>query len=243
MTKLSKYGLYLISYQNSDKLCIQFLIYMNRYSTNISTITVVILALGIVGSTAVNAFLMTTTPAYAAPGKEKVIERTQSEAGYAVWEDIRVEVPGVGTVLYVELYVLESEGANDIVSVALYTEESGWLQGFTTADQNVFDANSILTSATLSPVTIEVSDTFNEFSTPIEITIEATYEGTGDLTKTKFNFHSKTGAFSAKSMGSSLSREASADLSINNVNLGTTDNAHLSAFKQIRMQVSENIIS
>jgi hypothetical protein len=216
---------------------------MNHSSTNISTIIAIVLALGILGSTAVNAFLM-TTPAYAVSTKDKVIVRDQGTGGFAVWTDISVEVPGVGTVVGAAVRVFETETGTDIF-VGLDTEEGNFANGFTTIDQNVFDASKKLTSATLSPVTIEVSvfDAFGNFIGTAEITIQATWEGTGDVLTDKFNEHIKFDKFSDKFKGSSHEREAIAEGSINNVNLGTSDFAGLFAFKRVEMTVSESIIS
>jgi hypothetical protein len=234
---------------NSYKECIHVLIAMNHSSLNISTIIAVVLALGIVGSTTVNAFLMTTTPAYAAPAKDKVITRGQGEAGAAVWNDISVDVPGIGIVVNVLLNAFETEAGTDIrvqlETFEIETGEHNFLEGFTTIDQNVFDAEKKLTSATLSPVTMQV-DVFDEHFNLIgtaEITIQATWDGTGDLATSKDNQHIKSDNFSVKFKGSSLFREATAEGSINNANLGTSDAAQLNAFKQVEMTVSKSIIS
>ena len=220
---------------------------MNHSSSQSSVaITTIVVALVIVvGSAAVNAFLMTATPAYAAPAKEKVIQRHQAEGASATWNDISIEVPGEGTVVSADLHVVESELGTDI-AVHLITEEGFLLAGFTTIDQDVFDADSKLTSGTLSPVTMNV---FGESPTPIEITIQATWEGTGDLSKTKLNFHSTSDDFSSKFKSSGSVRLASAEGSINNANLGTTTSdivdppPVLFTAREVDMTVSENIVS
>jgi hypothetical protein len=218
---------------------------MNHSSTNVSTITAIVLALGIVGSTAVNAFLMTTTPAYAVSTKDKVIERQQGVAGSATWNDISLDVPGIGTVVYADLFVIESEWGITDIAVFLITEEGNFVEAFTTTDQNVFDTDKKLTSATLSPVTYEVFvfDEFGNFIQTSEITIQATWEGTGDLNKQRFSLHEKSDDFSVKSKDKVLFREATAEASINNANLGTSDDANFYAFKNVVMTVSESIIS
>jgi hypothetical protein len=219
--------------------------HLSQTSVAITAIVVVALII-VVGSTAVNAFLMMTAiPAYAAPAKEKVIERSQIEGGFAEWTDISVEVPGVGTVVYADLNVAESDGGTTDIFVELITEEGNSLQGFTTIDQNVFDTDKKLTSATLSPVTMEVV-TFDEFGNVIgtaEITIQATWEGTGDLGTRKSIEHGRSDDFSFKSKSLVLVREASAEGSINNANLGTSDLAFLFAIETVEVTVSKNIIT
>jgi hypothetical protein len=212
--------------------------------TSVAITAIVVALVIVVGSTAVNVFLMATTPAYAAPAKEKVIERNQGIGGVAEWTDISIEVPGVGTVVFAGLRVFETAEGTDIF-VELITEEGNFADGFTTIDQNVFDANKKLTSATLSPVTIEVvvfDEDFNVIGTA-EITIQATWEGIGDVSTTKINIHSEFDGFSEKFKGSFQVREATAEGSINNENLGTADFAELRAFKQVVMTVSESIIT
>jgi hypothetical protein len=206
-----------------------------------------VVALGIVvGSTAVNAFLM-TTPAYAAPSKDKVIERRQSSSGEAVWEDIRVEVPGVGTVTFARITFIGSEvDKTTDVHAILITEEGVefFAEGFTTIDQILFETDKKLTSATLSPVTLEVGyfDEFDNFITT-EITVQATWEGTGYLDQLKLGEHFKSDNFSFKSKASIVGRDATAEGSINNANLGTADRADLLYTKVMEMTVSESIIS
>jgi hypothetical protein len=201
------------------------------------------------------AILIFTPEADAVSSKNKVITRGQGIGGSATWtNDISVEVPGVGTIRRAEIFVTESEGTGiegkitDIL-VSFITEEGNSGAGFTTiVDQNVFDANNRLTSATLSPVTLEAS-VFDEFGNIIEtteITVQATWEGTGDLNKSKFSQHSKSDEFdfSVKFRHDTLSREEfSAEGSINNANLGTTDLAEFFTFKDVNMEVSKSIIS
>ena len=218
---------------------------MNHSSKKASvTITAIVVALGMVVSTAVNAFLMTTTPAFAAPAKDKVIVREQGVGADAQWNDINVEVPDVGTVGRATLEVFEAEAGTNIV-VQLATEEGNIAEGFTTIDPNVFEINNNLRSATLSPVTMEVTimdQSFNPIGTA-EITVQATWEGMGDILTQKSKFEEDLDGFSQKVKGSDESRKAIAEGSIDNADLGTADIANLFAFKQVTMTVSENIIT
>lgn len=206
------------------------------------TVIVIVAALGIVTSTAVNAFLMTTTPAYAAPSKD--IVRDQVTGADAGWSDINVEVPEVGTVQFATLEVFETEAGTNIV-VQLVTEEGNIAEGVTTIDPNVFEIDNNLRSATLSPVTIEVT-IIDESSNPIgtaEITVQATWEGIGDILTQKSKFKEDLDGFSQKVKGSDESRRAIAEGSIDNADLGTADVANLFASKQVAMTVSESIIN
>src|SRR5918999_2945287 len=160
---------------------------MNNNISSLALIAIVV-ALGIVTSTAVNAFLMTTTPAYAAPAKDKVIVRDQVTGADAGWSDINVEVPEVGTVQFATLEVFETEAGTNIV-VQLVTEEGIIVEGFTSIDPNVFEIDKQLTSATLFPVTMEVIIS-DESSNPIgtaEITVQTTWEGIGDILRRNLN--------------------------------------------------------
>lgn len=208
------------------------------------TVIAIVAALGIVTSTAVNAFLMTTTPAYAAPAKDKVIVRDQVTGADAGWSDINVEVPEVGTVQFATLEVFETEAGTNIV-IQLVTEEGNIAEGVTTIDPNVFEIDNNLRSATLSPVTIEVTIS-DESSNPIgtaEITVQATWEGIGDILKQKSKLNTEFEEFSEKVKESDVSRRAIAEGSIDNADLGTADVANLFAFQQVTMRVSESIIS
>jgi hypothetical protein len=215
-----------------------------RKTTTSKAMIAIVLALGIVASTSVNAFLMTTTPAYAVSPHEKFIERDQATAAQAEWTDTSIEVPGVGTVEFAFVQAVHSDTGTDIF-VHLETSEGNIADGFTTVDQNVFTSNKKLTSATLSPVTVEVT-VFDEFGDPVgtaEITIQATWDGTGDLFKEKINDHVKFGKFSDKFMLTSDVRFAIAEGSLNDANLGTSDFARLAAVKTVEMAVSKDIIS
>jgi hypothetical protein len=206
------------------------------------TVIAIVAALCIVTSTAVNAFLMTTTPAYAAPAKD--IVRDQVTGADAEWSDINVEVPEVGTVQFATLEIFETEAGTNIV-VQLVTEEGNIAEGVTTIDPNVFGIDNNLRSATLSPVTIEVT-IIDESSNPIgtaEITVQATWEGIGDILTQKSKFKEDLDGFSQKVKGSDESRRAIAEGSIDNADLGTADVANLFASKHVAMTVSESIIN
>lgn len=192
--------------------------------------------------------ILITPGAYAV--SSKVINRNQGAGGAARWNDISVEVPGIGTVVYAEHVVAESEGTagkfTDIF-VLLGTEEGNTVQGFTTiVDQNVFDAGNTLRSATLSPVRMEVSvsDESGNIIGTTEITVQSTWEGTGELHKEKVSQHFKSDGFYGKLRADTLLiDEGSAEVSINNANLGTTDDVTLFAFKRLEMEVDKSIIS
>jgi hypothetical protein len=213
-----------------------------RKTTTSKTIIAIVLALGILASTAANAFLTTTTPAYAVSTNEKVIERFQATAARAEWTDVSIEVPGVGTVVGAFVQAVRSDTGTDVF-VGLQTAEGNFANGFATVDPSVFTIDKKLTSATLSPVTIEVT-VFDEFGDPIgtaEITIQATWEGTGDVFTDKINDHIKFGKFSEKFKGTANVRDAIAEGSLNGANLGTSEFADLIAVKTVEMTVSSII--
>jgi hypothetical protein len=176
---------------------------------------------------------MTTTPAYASPAKEKVITRDRVTAAIARWHDGAVEIPGVGTVIYALILVIESKGGTTDIRVELETEDGNFLNSFTITKQDVFDANSRLTSAMLSPVTIKVSDPDDESFEPIKVIIQATWEGTSDLLKIKEDSRVSSDDFSYKFKGSGLQRLGIAEGSMNDANLGTSSDADISTSKQV----------
>ena len=179
------------------------------------------------------------------PSKDRVIERGEGEGGFAQWNDISLEVPGVGTVVFADLTVSEGVFEIPILNVFLNTEEGNIAEGVAFIDQNVFGVDKKLTTATLSPVTMQlfVSDEFGNFIETTEITIQATWEGTGDTLKQRFIQHSSSDNFKVHFKQTHLSTQATAEGSINGANLGTTNAAELFAFKQVRMEVSESIIN
>lgn len=131
----------------------------------------------------------------------------------------------------------------------LETEEENvihHLEGCTNTDQNVFDTDKKLESASLSPVTMQVFelDEFGNVIDEAQITIQVTWEGTGDTFTQRVNEHESEGKhFRLHFKNTFFGRQATAEGSINNVNLGTTEAAELSTFKRMIMSVSESILN
>jgi hypothetical protein len=101
--------------------------------------------------------------------------------------------------------------------------------GFIFTQEDVFDINNKLTTATLSPVKVDLFDLST--GTVETITIQAQWTGFGDLTKSSSKFTSKSGEFVEKFSDSSTIRAATATGSINGQDLGTSDFADLINFK------------
>ena len=208
-----------------------------KTKTKATTTTKTIAILAIV---TLAAALTTTTqmaPVYAAPAKERFISLEDEIGAAATWTDINLEVPGVDSnVVYATLLVSEGKRVLDgttftdtLVSMSFYTENGNLYDTFTVIeDPNVFDADGKkLTTATLNPTELEFT-IYDENINPIgkaEITVEATWDGTGDLHKAHFGTHFKSDTTTQKVKGSSLVRDASAEGSLNGVSLGASDSA------------------
>jgi hypothetical protein len=220
--------------KKEDKISIR------KMKTKATTTTNVIALLAIV--TLVATALTTTTqmaPVYAAPAKERAIFLDDAIGAAATWTDINLEVPGIDSnVVYATLFVSEGKRVLDgttitdtLVSMSFYTENGNLYDTFTVIeDPNVFDADGKkLTTATLNPTVLEFT-IYDENINPIgkaEITVEATWEGTGDLHKAHFGIHFKSDTTTQKVKGSSLVRDASAEGSLNGVSLGASDSARI----------------
>jgi hypothetical protein len=97
--------------------------------------------------------------------------------------------------------------------------------------EDVFDVNNKLTTATLSPVSLQLFD-FNT-GTVENVNIQAQWTGVGDLTKSSFTLKEKSGDFSAKFSSDSASRAASATGTINDQTLGASQFADIFNFKDV----------
>ncbi len=103
--------------------------------------------------------------------------------------------------------------------------------------EDVFDIDKKLTTATLSPVEVEL---FDLNTGEVEnITIQAQWTGVGDLTRGSSKFTSKSGEFIAKFSDSSSIREAAATGSINSQDLGTSNFGELIKFKSASMTMQK----
>jgi hypothetical protein len=226
--------------------------------------TVMVVALGLVASTAGNAFLMmmaTTEPAYAAPSKQTEMQSEDRFGASASWDrdENVLEIPGLGRLLDASIFVdeenlLESDIIEAEIRVQLTLVDGNVVicaQGSTPIDPDAFDMDKQLRSATLSPVTVEVV-IFDDLSCSnatgtAEITIQATWEGIGDITK--FTSHQKakntepSGGVSIPKVTSTTEvRQAIAQGSINNVDLGTgtDDSAEMFHDETVQKVVTES---
>lgn len=208
------------------------------------TLTTIVVAFAVVASTAVNALLMNTTPAYAAPSKEKVIVRTDVTAATGLWQDISVDVPGIGTVIGASIRVIESDTGTEVF-VGFETEEGNLAFGSTTLDEGGFEIDSKLTSATLSPVSIDVT-IFDEAFSPIgtgEVTVQATWEGIGDILSQKTKVRTDLVGLREKLTDSVESRVAIAEATVNGADLGTAESAQMATGKTVQMTVIDTAIT
>lgn len=160
--------------------------------------------------------------------EQKTISRQNGEAAIASWSDM-------ATGYFTDLSVIKTNDGTDIF-VSISTPTS-FKFGSIFTQENVFDIDKKLTTATLSPVTLDLFD----FSTGTmeTITLQAQWTGVGDLTRNSVKFMSKSGKFVAKFSDNSVIRQATATGSLNNIDLGTSNFANLVQFKSASMTMEK----
>lgn len=174
--------------------------------------------------------------------EQKTINRQNGMAAYADWMETKPE--GLTTDTY--LSVTQSNDGTDIyISMCSYdTEGSNWSckSGYMFTQDNVFSMDKKLNSASLNAVQIDLyqwnCDETGCWETPAgTATIQATWAGTGDVSKGSYKWMSKYGDYTAKGCSSSLSRAATAEGSINDENIGASSYAGLAKFKDVYMEM------
>lgn len=156
----------------------------------------------------------------------KTITRQSGEAAVAGWS-----TPDGST--FTGLQAVKTKDGTDIF--VFISTPTSFKFGSTSTQEDVFSINKKLTTATLSPVQLDLFD-YNTGGVET-ITVQAQWTGKGDLIRNSFKFMSKSGEFVAKFSDSSTIREATATGSINDDDLGTSDFAELIAFKSASMQM------
>ncbi len=171
----------------------------------------------------------------AAALESKTISRQNGVAAIASWSD---ETPD--GITYTDLQADKTNDGNDVF-VTIFTPTTIKFGSILT-QEDVFNIDNKLTTATLSPVQMSLSvinSSTGEFIGEETITIQAQWIGVGDLTKSSSKFMSKSGDFMAKFSDSSIIREASATGSINGQELGTSNFAELIKFKFASMTIEK----
>ena len=159
---------------------------------------------------------------------EKIITRENGEAAVASWS-----TPDGST--FTGLQAVKTKDGTDIF--VFISTPTTFKFGSTSTQEDVFSINKKLTTATLSPVELDLFDyNTGEVET---ITVQAQWTGKGDLIRNSFRFMSKSGEFVAKFSASSTMREATATGSINDDDLGTSNSAQLIAFKSASMEMKK----
>lgn len=164
----------------------------------------------------------------AAALETKIISRQNGESATASWSDATA-----GS--FTDLFVTKTNDGIDIF--VIISTPTSFKLGFILTQENVFDIDNKLTTATLSPVTLDLFD-FNTGTTET-VTIQAQWTGSGDLTKNSFKFMSKSGEFISKFSDKSAFRQATAIGSIGDIVLGTSNFANLIEFKDVSMTLEK----
>ncbi len=175
----------------------------------------------------------------AAALEQKTITRQNGVAAVASWSD---DTPD-GT-SFTDLQAVESNDGTDIF--VFISTPTTFKFGSISTQKNVLDVDNKLTTATLSPVQIDLSvfnSTTFEFIGVETITIQAQWKGTGDLLKDNFKLMEKIGDFTFKFSSDSKFRDATATGSITTdrgtSDLGTSDFAALIKFKSASMTMEK----
>jgi hypothetical protein len=170
----------------------------------------------------------------AAALESKTISRQNGNAAVASWSNIATD----GTI-FTDLSVTKTKVGTDIMVSICKQDLTGNYTckfGFNSFQQDIFSIDKKLTTATLSPVKV---DLFNPDGTVETITIQTQWTGFGDLATNTFKFMSKSGGFIEKFSDSSTIREATAVGSINEQDLGTSAFGELIAFKSASMSMQK----
>jgi hypothetical protein len=171
----------------------------------------------------------------------KTIYRQNGESAYASWI---AEAEDLTTDTY--LSVTQSNVGNDIyLSICTYDmSDYSCKSGYKLTQKKVFSMDKKLDSANLEAVEIELyqwnCDDTGCWETPDgTATIEATWASTGDVSKNSFKWTDKYGGYISKGSSSSSSREATAEGTLNNEELGTSNFGGLAKFKSADMQMQK----
>ncbi|MFZ2070902.1 MAG: hypothetical protein WAV32_04785 [Halobacteriota archaeon] len=167
--------------------------------------------------------------------ESKTINREKGVSAYADWVE---ESPELYT--YTFLSLTETDDGTDMyLSIYKYwydSELGEWLSedkwGYKFTTEDVFDVDKQLSTATLSPVDIEL---FVSDGTVQTVAIQAQWTGGGDLEKGMFKMMSKSGDFMSKYSENSKFREATATGFIGDYDPGVSDYGSLVEFKYAEM--------
>ncbi|MCJ7616135.1 MAG: hypothetical protein MUO43_06315 [Desulfobacterales bacterium] len=173
----------------------------------------------------------------------KTIYRQNGESAYADWIETTTEDLTTDTFLS----VTQSDVGTDIyLSICTYDMSyySSCKWGYKFTQENVFSMDKKLDSANLEAVQLELyqwnCDDNGCWETPDgTATIEANWVGIGTVLKSSYTWTDKSGDYISKSSSRSSSRDAIAEGTLNNEELGTSDFGALAIFKSVYMQMQK----
>ncbi len=164
--------------------------------------------------------LSATLSATALQYKQKTL--SNGDEASAVWSD------GITNTF---LNVFEAQGETDIYIETCTADFSSCKFGSKFTQEDVFDVNKKLTTATLSSVNFQLID-INTGAVE-NVNIQAQWTGVGDVTKSSSTNTIKSGDITEKFSSGTASRNANATGTINSQELGTSNNAEISEFKSV----------
>jgi hypothetical protein len=175
--------------------------------------------------------------------ESKSMARYNGAYAYADWTETNGDVT-----TYTYLSVTETDDGTDVyVSVWTYNEmtgESSDKYGYICTEDDVFNIDKKLNSASLSEVEIELyewyyDETGEYYITEGTLTVKADWTGIGDVSKGSSRYVSRDGDYVFRSAENSLSRGASVTGSINGSNLGSEYYASMVSFKSASMNMEK----
>lgn len=173
----------------------------------------------------------------------KTIYRHNGMSAYADWVESTPEDLTTDTFLGV---TKSNDGTDIYLSIYTYDTAGYWSYkyGYKFIKDDVFSIDKRLNSASLKAVQIYLyqwhCDEDGCWETPEGlVTVEATWTGTGDISKGGYKWMSKYDDYMAKGSDSSLSRSATAKGSINGDDLGTSNYGGLAKFKTAYMSMKK----
>lgn len=172
----------------------------------------------------------------AAALESKYMERHDGMSAYAQWTEkmvdnhscniyLNVIESDYGTEVYIDMCTLNDDGTWKCMWGSLFTEE------------DVFELDRNLETATLSPVEVELYDW--ETGTTKVITIDALWTGTDEAIKGSYKQMSKQGDYFMKFSEKSKHRPAIATGAMDGHELGNSDFAEMFMFDNVYMSMEK----
>ena len=171
--------------------------------------------------------------------QQKTMNRQNGVSVYAEW----IKNSSIDMMSDTFLSVTQSDVGTDIyLSICTSTFVGPSCKSGMVTQDNVFSMDKKLDSASLKAVQIQLSewncDDTGCWETPDgTATIEANWTGTGKVSQDSYKWTSKNGDYIAKGSSSSSSRTATAQGTLNNEKIGTSNFGGMAKFKSMNIEI------